>query len=267
MVSYPSLIKSFAAKIFSLALLCLLSFPLASCGLRQQMIADGGVSTDTTTSFTDGDHQDGQVSAFADIEITTSGRSYPFKAALALKRPCYLRMELLPVIGVPDFVLAASPEKMNILIPSRGELYSGQPTADHLKKFLPWPMAIEDLVMILTGASPSLPEKNIAYREFREDSVLHLEMKAPSGLSQIIRMNNNKPVKMIRKDEAGRELYSVQYFYVDPNGDLPQQIIITLNDGTASLSVTYSDVKIEKPADLSIFHLDIPAGIKEIPLE
>jgi hypothetical protein len=269
MVSCRVFLNIFARAVFPIATLCLLSVTLLSCGGTQQtVIADGVSANEMTPLSPDDEHQEATFSALAEIDIVTSGRYYPVKAALVLKRPCYLRIELLPIIGVPDFVLTTTPDKLQIFIPSRGELYSGQPTADNLKKFLPWPMEIEEMVMILTGSFPALPEPKVDDREFREENLFRREMKAPSGRSQIIwRRTPKKPLKMLRKDETGQELYNVQYLYDDPPGDLPQQITITRGDGTSSLSVKYSDVKMEKTADLSLFYLEIPAHTRQIPLE
>ncbi|MGB5217960.1 MAG: hypothetical protein WBN66_06645 [Smithella sp.] len=269
MVSCRVFFKIFVRAVFPFAALGLLSIPLLSCGVKQQTVIANGLSADEITPLSTGvEHQDAIFSALAEIDIVTSGGYYPVKAALVLKRPCYLRIELLPIIGVPDFVLTTTRDKLQIFIPSRGELYSGQPTADNLKKFLPWPMEIEDMVMILTGSFPALPGKKVDDREFREENLSRREMKAPSGRSQIIWMRTqNKPLKMLRKDEAGQELYNVQYIYEDPAGDLPRQIIIKMGDGTSSLTVKYSDVKMEKSADLSLFYLEIPANTKEITLK
>jgi hypothetical protein len=40
-----------------------------------------------------------------------------------------------------------------------------------------------------------------------------------------------------------------------------------MGDGKTSLSVKYSDVKIEKSEDLSVFNLVIPPNVKSINLE
>jgi len=269
MVSYRVFLKIFVRALFLFTALCLLSLPLLSCGVKKQTVIDDGFSADEMASSSTGvEHQDDIFSALAEINILTSQGYYPVKAALVLKRPCFLRIELLPVFGAPDFVLTTTRDKMNIFIPSRGELYTGQPTADNLKKFLPWFMDIEDIVAILTGTFPALPEKKIDDQEFREENLFRREMKTLSGPSQIIWMQTqNKPVKMLRKDEAGRELYNVRYLYDEHAGGFPRQIIIQMGDGVTSLSVKYSDVKMEKTADLSVFHLEIPANTREIPLD
>jgi hypothetical protein len=93
-------------------------------------------------------------------------------------------------------------------------------------------------------------------------------MNAPSGSSQIIWVGeNNKLLKLVRKDQTGEELYNVKYAYDNERSNFPEKITINMADESAYLSVKYSDVKIEKAKDLSIFDLAIPENAKEIILE
>ncbi len=212
--------------------------------------------------------EDDILSATAQIDLVTIHGYQPVKAAVIMKKPSYLRLELLPVIGTPDFFLAASPEKMSIFIPSKGEFYSGLPTVANLKRFLPWQFNIEDIVMIFSGTYPSLKEKVIAYQSYREKNFLRIEMKAQSGCSQIIWMGeNNRLLKLVRNDEQGKEIYNVKYDHYDTQSSIAGEITISMADGITSLSIKYSDLKIEKATDLSIFDLPIPANVKTIPLD
>ena len=265
-VSYP--FANLAKKISLFTAIMLFVWPLISCGLKkQEMIYNNFSAGDFPASTSGWLDQNDIFKALVKIEFITTDGYYPAKAALIMKRPSYLRLELLPVIGVPDFLLVSTPERMSIFIPSKKELYSGLPTGSNLKKFLPWPIEIEDMVMIFTGAMPSFKEEKISYQGFQEKNFWRLEMKAPSGCSQIVWMREkNKLFKIVRKDENGGEIYTVNYSY-DDGSDVPGKITISMADGTTSLSVKYSDMEIEKSVDLSVFNLAIPAGVKEIPLE
>ena len=269
MLFYSRILFSLLIKnVFPFAATCLL-LSLLSCGFQKQAIvcSDFSIGEITAKSFDSIDEND-IFSTLAQMDIITKDGYYPARAALIIKRPLYLRLELLPVIGVPDFFLAAKPEKMSVLIPSRGEFYSGRPTGSNMKKFLPWPIELEDVIMILTGTYPDFKEKDVFYQEYRENNLLRLDMKAPSGCSQIIWIGeNNKLLKLVRRDEQGRELYNVKYIYDENDGAFPENITISMADGITSLSVKYSDVKIEETNDLSIFDLTIPANVKLILLE
>jgi hypothetical protein len=76
--------------------------------------------------------------ATAEIDLKTEQGHYPVRAALIMQKPSYLRLEILPVIGTPDLYLAATPDHLQIFIPSREEFYSGKPSAENLARFLPW---------------------------------------------------------------------------------------------------------------------------------
>jgi len=208
------------------------------------------------------------LSAIAQIDIITSDGYFPAKAALIIKKPSYLRLEMLPIIGTPDFFLAASPEKMSIFIPSKGKFYCGKPTGANLKKFLPWKFDIEDIVMIFTGTYPSLKENDISYQSYREKNSIRMEMKARSGCSQIVwQREDNRLLKIVRNDESGKEVYTVEYIYDDAKNSIPEKIIINMSEGITSLSVKFSDLKIEKATDLSMFDLAVPSDIDAIPLD
>jgi len=212
--------------------------------------------------------EDDILSAMTQINLVTIHGYQPAMAALIIKKPSYLRLELLPIIGTPDFFIAASPEKMSIFIPSKGEFYYGLPTQANLAKFLPWQFNIEDLVMIFSGTYPSLKEKIIAYQSYRENNFLRIEMKTQSGCSQIIWVGeNNRLMKLVRNDEQGKEIYNVKYDRYDTQVSIAREITISMADGITSLSIKYSDIKIEKATDLSIFDLPIPANVKTIPLD
>jgi len=208
------------------------------------------------------------LSTIAQIDLVTLQGYYPARAALIIKKPAYLRLELLPVIGTPDFFLAASPEKMSIFIPSKGEFYYGLPTSANLERFLPWQFNIDDIVMIFAGTYPSLKEKLVAYQSYQEENFLRIEMKAQSGCSQIIWVGeNNRLLKLVRNDEYGKEIYNVKYGHYEKQSPIAGEITISMADGITSLSIKYSDLKIEKATDLSIFNLPIPANVKTILLD
>jgi hypothetical protein len=211
--------------------------------------------------------EDDVLSAIVHIDLTTPDGYYPTKAALIIKKPSYLRLEMLPVIGTPNFFLAASPEKMSIFIPSKGKFYYGQPTVANLKKFIPWQLNIEDIVMILAGTYPSLKEDDISYQTYREKNIQRIEMKAPSGCSQIAWVGeHDRLLKLVRNDKTGKEVYTVIYLYDEFHSSIPGKIIVNMADGVTSLSVKYLDVKIEKATDLSIFDLPMPTDVNAILL-
>ncbi|HNZ64817.1 MAG TPA: DUF4292 domain-containing protein [Smithella sp.] len=244
-------------------LFCVL--PLLACSVtRQAVVADNFSSGTRLPSGFGALAEDDIFKSLAKIDWTTPDDYYQVKAALILKRPAYLRLELLPLIGTPDFFLTAKPGKMTVYIPSRKEAYGGRPTHANLKRFLPWPMDIGEIIMVLTGSFPAGRE-TIS----QEGDLSRRDIKDPSGYSRMIwvRGKNNHLYKMIRKDELGTELYKVQYFYDNDQSVFPKKIVISSFPGTTTLAIEYADIQIEKATDLSVFDLALPDDIEEIFLE
>ena len=206
--------------------------------------------------------------ALAHMDLHTAQGHYPVRAALVLQRPSYLRLEILPVIGTPDFYLTASPDRMSIFIPSRAEFYSGNPSGENLARFLPWALSIEEIVMILSSARSPFDDQNVANDRYQEGNLIRVELKKPPGHSQTVWMEKNGRVaKLVRYDSDGKEIYQVRYADYMEDSPLAKSIRIQWADSPISVSVKYSDLKVEQATDLSVFELTAPAGIKTIQLD
>lgn len=202
--------------------------------------------------------------AGARINLVTPQGYFPLRAALIIKKPSYLRLELLPPIGPPDFFLAATPQYMKILLPGKGEFYLGEPDGHNLSRFLPWVINIEDIVAIFTCTYPPL-NGDVAYQRYLEKNNLRIEMKAESGVTQTVWIEPaGRLSKLERFDENSKLLYTVSFSDYKEGNPIAGRIDVSMADGITSIDLKYSDLKIEKANDLSIFDLPVPAGFKEI---
>jgi hypothetical protein len=207
------------------------------------------------------------MSAASQIGLVTPEGYYPARAALIIKKPSYLRLELLPPIGPPDFFLAATPQEMKILLPAKGEFYQGEPTGRNLSRFLPWQFNIEDIVAIFTNTYPPLTG-DVVYLRYPEGDNLRIEMKAQSGTSQTVWIGPaGRLSKLERFDEKGKELYRAEFADYEEGSPIAGKITISMADGVTSMTIKYFDLKIEKAQDLSIFDLPVPAGFKTIIMD
>jgi hypothetical protein len=207
------------------------------------------------------------LSGAAQIYLVTAGGYYPARAALIIKKPSYLRLELLPPMGPPDFFLSTNPQEMKILLPAKGEFYQGKPTGHNLSRFLPWQFNIEDIVAIFTCTYPPLTG-DVSYLRYAEGNTLRIEMKAQCGIAQTVRIGSDGRLsKLERFDENGKLLYSAEFTDYAEGSSIAGKIHVNMADGITSITVKYSDIKIEKAKDLSIFDLPVPAGFKKIIMD
>lgn len=209
-----------------------------------------------------------RVVATAEIDLDTEQGHYPVRAVLIVQKPSYLRLEILPVIGTPDLYLTATPDHLQIFIPSREEFYSGKPSAENLARFLPWGFNVEDIVMILSCDFPTHEGKDSSRAGDQEAGPTKFDLKTPSGFSQTLWIGKNGRVeKLIRHAPDGREIFQVRYDDYVSGSSLARKITIIQTDHKTRILVKYTDLKIVKATNLTVFELPVPAGIQNISLD
>lgn len=209
-----------------------------------------------------------RIVATAEIDLKTEQGHYPVRAALIVQKPSYLRLEILPVIGTSDLYLSATPDHLQIFIPSREEFYTGKPSAENLARFLPWGFNIEDIVMILSCGFPTAFGKDSARASDQEDGLTRLDLKSSSGFSQTLWLDRNGRVeKLIRHGPDGREILQVRYEDYAAESGPAGKITVIRTDHVTRISVKYTDLKVVKSIDYNIFELPVPAGIQQISLD
>ena len=249
-------------------ILFLFTITALSAACSRQVIVPYDHSTEKVLSTISGAVSEADtLSALAQIDLITPGGYYPARAVLIIKKPSYLRMELLPPMGPPNFFLATTPRKMEILLPAKGEFYQGEPTGRNLSRFLPWQLNIEDIVAVFANTYPPLTG-DVDYLRYPEGNTLRIEMKVQSKILQTVWIDSNGRLsKLARFDESEKPLYSAEFADYKEGCPVAGKIIVRMADGTTSITVKYSDLKIEKAKDLSIFDLPLPEGYKKIIMD
>jgi hypothetical protein len=209
-----------------------------------------------------------RIVATVEIDLKTDQGHYPVRAALIMQKPSYLRLEILPVIGTPDLYLAATPDHLQIFIPSSEEFYSGKPSVENLSRFLPWGFNVEDIVMILTCSFPPAGGKQFSRASDHEDGMTGFNLKSPSGVVQTFWIDKSGRIKkLIRHDPEGREMFQVSYEDYTSENSLAGKITVIRTDQDTSVSLKYTDLKIIRATNLTVFELSVPAGIQKINLD
>ncbi|MEQ8215014.1 MAG: hypothetical protein ABRQ30_01880, partial [Smithellaceae bacterium] len=65
----------------------------------------------------------------------------------------------------------------------------------------------------------------------------------------------------------GKLLYTASFSDYREDSPIAGEIDVRMADGIASIDLKYSDLKIEKTDDLSIFDLPVPAGFKKVIID
>jgi outer membrane lipoprotein-sorting protein len=221
------------------------------------------------------DQRKDSLKAIAHIEVNTLRGRYPVKAALMVKRPSSLRLEILPLIGPPELILSVHGNVLKVFLPQKGEFYIGQASEKNLGHFLPFStsgLQIEDITSILFGTHPKIKEKSLILKGSSDEGLYRLDILSEKRKIQslLIDRESGKLVRVNLFDNDNRQQYSVRFFgqSVLENVTVPDKITLTAGDDeNPHLTIRYSDAQRTTSADAASFDLQPPPNAATIVMD
>jgi len=215
--------------------------------------------------------------AVAQANINTETTRYPLTLAIIVQGPASLRLEAIPVIGLPNFFLSVRQEKLAVYLPQSGEYYSGKATPKNLARFSPVPLSTAELVALLTGCRPDPPAtaSPVTIRGYREEKSYRLEIFSSTQerlQSLWIDPGSGNLMRFAREEREGAQAltaYFEDYEKIDGHA-LPRRIRMQSPGGAPySIELHYEHVTLEAAtaATAELFSLPAPAGAKMVPLD
>jgi len=244
-------------------LLAIITTVLSGCTGRQTIITtpQGYDSPEAALKAADSPLFSGVLTATAKIEITDEGARYPMKAALMIKAPSFLRLESIPVIGLPDLFVSLNTDEMRIYIPSRKCFCAGPATSRNIAKFLHIDIEAEELVPILLGRSPMRAGKEFILSGKMEESLYRIDQFRNDAIFSIwVNPAADKIIRMVFR-RNGEDIYEAIFEnYISVEGHyLPQQIAINAKNAK-KVKIKYLDVQLA-PDSRESFALPCPDGV------
>lgn len=214
----------------------------------------------------------GTLQSLSTLGVTTADGRYRVKTALFAKRPFSLRIEEVPLFGLPDLYLTANRDHLRVFFPKEGRFYVGKPTGENISKFLPWGLAVDEFIALLFG----MPPPRIAGAERldgrAEDNLYRID--AFAGGRQIgslwIDPPDHRLVRTQSLTEKGAVLYEATLNAYGPAGDLVIPKELSLNfPGHEKIEVylRHEEVEIAPGVTEDLFDLETPAGITPLLLD
>lgn len=206
--------------------------------------------------------------AIAHIAVDTPKGKHSMKVALIAKRPSFLRVEAMPIIGPPDLFLSISKNYLKVFLPKEGKFYVGHATRKNLAMFFPTNLRAEDIISILVGTPPHIKEQNTTLRGQVEGELYRIDVMTQGKKIQSLWVNPNRNLVRIEVlDNEGKISYMVRLedHHKIRGASIPGKIIIiTGKPRKLNTRIRYSDTQITQYVNPAIFDLDIPPGIEPI---
>jgi hypothetical protein len=209
------------------------------------------------------------VTATAKIEINHHGDRYPLKVAVMMKRPAYLRVESIPLMGPPDFYLSVAEGELRVFLPGKGAFYTGRATPQNISRFFPVFLPAADMVSLLMGVPPEVAEEMQSLGGDWEEGLYRLDQyKSGRRMRSLwIDPSGGRLIRFRRFTEEGTVIYTADFadHVRIGEGFLPQQVTIR-GEEMAVLTVRHADLR-QFAADPESFPLPVPEGITPILLD
>lgn len=222
------------------------------------------------------DKQRDTLEAVANIEISSEKGRYPLKVALIVKRPSFLKIEAIPLVGTPDFFLSLQGSTLKVFLPQKREFYICRATRENLALFLPVSIPLEEIAPVLmgipphTGPTPGIDKSPGSWEG--EGALYRVDM--PSGEGSIRSFWIDRTTGTLARVEVREDyrlLYTARYEEYGEAEEIPmpRKVIITPEEPTAPhVAIRYSDIRFLTTADTAqLFDLPVPAGLEPIILD
>lgn len=215
--------------------------------------------------------------AVARTAINTETARYPLKLAVLVERPSSLRLEAIPVIGLPNFFLSAHRGLLSVYLPQQGEYYQGKAAPENLSRFFPIPLSAPELAALLTGCRPASPATTTPelMRGYQEGKTYRLDINSrnPERRQSLwIDPDTGNLIRFEKAENAGEKILNAHFeaFALVDGYALPHRIRVKWQDTAAySVELHYESVALEKPTSVheALFVLPAPVGVKITPLD
>jgi len=224
----------------------------------------------------DRDHQSNNaLKAIAHIEVNTLRGRYPVKAAVMVKKPSSLRLEILPLIGPPELILSVHRNILKVFLPQKGEFYIGQASEKNLGEFFPFPMkgfVMEDITSILLGTHPAVKEESLTFRASHDEGFYRVDILSEKRKIQslLIDIENNTLMRVNLFDNDNNQRFSVRFSgqIVAEKLTIPNTISLTAGgDESPRIIIRYSDAQSAAEVDAASFDLQPPPNATIISMD
>jgi len=199
--------------------------------------------------------------AKAFVDAPENGGRYALQ--LSVKRPASIRIEALTPTGDPAAVLVADGGKFALLDLRHNVFYRGPATPRNLSRLLPAPLRDEELVALVTGAMPELPEARPEKANRLGDG--YLLVLSTARLAQEVSLGGDLRINDVRRLTSGGELLWAVHLdeHDDSSGaQVPRLLHLSAPKAKTEVDLRLKNIVASKPPPAGAFLLGVPPGMK-----
>ena len=199
--------------------------------------------------------------AKAFVDAPENGGRYALH--ISVKRPASIRMEAITPMGDPAAVLVADRGAFALLDLRNNVFYRGPSTPENLSRLIPAPLRDDEIVSLITGDIPELPDSR-PDSAARNGDGYRLLIVSPRMRQEVLLGGDLRVVEVRRFDAQNRLLWSVGLDEHDDTSGAQVPRLLHLDDppGRIKVDLRLRNVLAGKPPPSGAFLLGVPPGMR-----
>lgn len=182
---------------------------------------------------------------------------------LSVRRPASIRMEAITPMGDPAAVLVADKGRFALLDLRNNVFYRGPSTPENLSRLIPDPLRDDELVSLVTGDIPELPDSR-PDSAAREGDGYRLVVTSPRQRQEVTLGGDLRVIAVRRLDAQGNLLWVVTLDEHDDSSgaEVPRLLHLEAPPDRIKVDLRMRNILTGKPPPSGAFLLGVPPGMR-----
>jgi outer membrane lipoprotein-sorting protein len=216
---------------------------------------------DATALLAEVDAMDTRVAALqsqAKAHVDARGKKGNVQMFVAASAPASVHLEVLDFFGKPSGILISDGKQFVMLASDTGTWLRGAATAENVSRVLPVQLPPDQLVAMLLGRAPRLPDPAPTLVADPEQNVFRVTLKADGRTQELWVDPGRRRVVRSHVDGAGEYTLTFDRFEEVRGAPFPRSITFA---GAGSVALEYTDLRLGEQPDATVFTPQAPPGV------
>jgi Domain of unknown function (DUF4292) len=186
---------------------------------------------------------------------------------VAVAHPALVHIEQLDFFGRPQSVLVTNGTDFGLYMSQEGKYYRGPATAANLGRFLPLVMPPTELVAVMLGRAPRIPQQRLemGFDETQHQLVLTLERQ---DVKQTLHVSPPS-YRVVKSEVEHLAAYELTFPELRIQGQVTfaKSLVLEAASQKTRLELTWKDVALNEAPDLTLFELEPPEGASVVEVD
>lgn len=216
---------------------------------------------DATALLAEVDAVDARVAGLqsqAKARVDARGKKGNVQLFVAAAAPASVHLEVLDFFGKPSGILISDGRRFVMFASDAGVWQRGAATAENVSRVLPVSLPPEQLVSMLLGRAPRLPDPAPTLAVDAEENLFRVVLHAGSRTQELWVDPARRRVIRSRVDGPGGYTLAFEGFEDVRGAPFPRTVTFT---GEGSVALQYTDLRLGEQPDPSLFTPEPPPGV------